>query len=187
MKKLFQMGILSRTAILWFAFFASTWIIFGTGVLTHPENWENVPPVARETGWEVFWFIILNNCLIMLLIAGGNIFVRFGLLTPGLVVLVIQAVTIGWTAGTNSFMEPFPSVAAANEAFLRIGLWETTAYVLICAATLSKSLLVADTFPAKKWVATTPLKELRFSLAETRMAAAGVLVLIGSAYVEAFL
>jgi hypothetical protein len=135
----------------------------------------------------VFWYIIRNNSLILALITIGNLFVRFGKFTPGLIVLAVQAVMIGWTAGTNGFMEPFQSVAAANMAFLRIGLWETNAYVLICGVTLSKSLLIADTFPAKRWAKSTPIKELTFNGIEIGIGTLGILALLSAAVVEAFM
>jgi hypothetical protein len=96
-------------------------------------------------------------------------------------------VIIGWTAGTNGFLEPFATVGAANAAFLRIGLWETTAYVLICGVTLNKSLLVADTFPARKWTKTTGWKEISFTRSEILISIATILSLLGAAYTEAFL
>jgi len=121
------------------------------------------------------------------LIALGNLFVRFGNITPGLAILGIQAVIIGWTAGTNAFTEPFQTVTAANAAFLRIGLWETSAYVLICAVTLPKSMLVSSTFPAKAWVKSTPLKDVRFTKLEIVIGGLGLVVLCLAAIVEAFL
>ena len=81
----------------------------------------------------------------------GNLLVRFGVVTPGPLVLDRSGCAIGWLAGTNGFEVPFPSVAAANMQYLRIGLWETSAYAVFCGLTLTKSLLVADSFPAKEW------------------------------------
>ena len=66
----------------------------------------------------------------LLLIGAGNLLVRFGSVTPGLLVLLVQGAAIGWVAGTNSFEVPFASVAAANMQYLRIGLWETSAYAI---------------------------------------------------------
>ena len=56
---------------------------------------------------------------------------------------------IGWLAGANGFEVPFINVTAANMQYLRIGLWETTAYSLVCGVTLTKSLLISETFPPK--------------------------------------
>jgi hypothetical protein len=184
---LYESPVPSRTLIVWLAFMAMLWAAFAAGLVTHPDAWANVPPVERETGWSVFQFILRNNFLIAALILAGNIFVRFGTFTPGLVVLGIQAVLIGWTAGTNGFLEPFPSLAAANEAFLRIGLWETTAYALLCSVTIDKSLLIADTFPATKWTESRTWKEIRFTTTEIVVSVLAVLSLLCAAYVEAFL
>jgi hypothetical protein len=186
-KKFLELSVLPRTIFLWIAFMTILWIIFGLGIVTHPEAWRNIPLVETETGWNIFWFILGNNCIILTLIIAGNLFVRFGQISPGLIVLGIQSIMIGWTAGTNGFTEPFQSVTAANTAFLRIGLWETSAYVFICAVTLPKSLLISDTFPAKRWVKTTSIKDLSFSIVETIIGCSGFVALISSAYMEAFL
>ncbi|RPJ40708.1 MAG: hypothetical protein EHM21_14265 [Chloroflexi bacterium] len=165
---------------------AVLWLVFGAAYFTHPQAWTGADLVEPQTGWAVFAWILTSNCLLTLLIVGGNLFVRFGSVTPGLVVLALQAVIIGWTAGTNGFLEPFPSVEAANATFLRVGLWETSAYALLCAVTMPKSMLVAATFPAKEWVETHSLKNLRFTRLEVTIAAVGGLCLLGAAVVEAF-
>lgn len=186
MKALLGGNALSRFAWLWLLFMAITWTVFGVGMLTHSQAWQGVPAIERQVGWPVLGMILGHNLLLLALIAGGNLFVRFGSVTPGLIILIYQAIVIGWTAGTNSFAEPFTSVAAANAAFLRVGLWETTAYVLICAATLPKSLYVADTFPARQWTEVRSVRSLAPTLAEALMAGSAVACVLGAAWVEAF-
>ncbi len=186
LSKLFRLNVVARSVAMWLAFMGVLWVVFAVGVFTHPQAWSGVAPVSVETGWGVLAYILAMNATVLLLIVVGNVFVRFGPITPGLLVLGWQAVVIGWTAGTNAFSEPFASVAEANAAFLRIGLWETTAYVLICAVTLTKSLYVADSFPAKQWTETRRLRDLRFSRAELAVAAVGLACLVVAAVVEAF-
>jgi hypothetical protein len=186
MKILYRSNVIVRSLVLWLAFMIVQWCVFGVGLLTHPEAWMDVPAVARATGWDVFFYIISRNLILMIFIVIGNLFARFGPLTPGLVILAYQAVSIGWTAGTNGFAEPFSSVAAANAAFLRIGLWETTSYVLTCAVTLTKSLNIADTFPPQTWAETRMLKALDFNAMEIIVTTLGVFCLVGAALVEAF-
>jgi hypothetical protein len=129
---------------------------------------------------------LLHNSFILLLIGLGNLFVRFGWFTPGVIILIIQALTIGWTAGTNAFAQPFPSVAAANAAFLRVGLWETSAYAVVCAVTLPKSRLIADAFPATEWEEQRSLRDLTFTRRELGLLAISVVMLTGAAVVEAW-
>ncbi len=117
----------------------------------------------------------------------GNVFVRFGPLTPGLVILLLQGIMIGHVAGANSFEFPFASVAEANIQYLKVGLWEITAYSLVCAVTLTKSLYVAGTFPAKQWSEVRKLKDIVFSAPEKMLFGASLILLVVSAYVEAFL
>jgi hypothetical protein len=145
-----------------------------------------VPPIERRIGGPVLGMILDRKLLLLALIAGGNLFVWFGSVTPGLVILLYQAVVIGWTASTHSFAEPFVSVAAANAAFMRVGLWETTAYVLICAVTLPKSFYVADSFPARAWSEVRSLRSLVMSRAERVLAGFSLLCLLVATWEEAF-
>lgn len=183
----YKTSVWMRTGILWVVFMAVTWSVAITAYLTHPQAWLKVYIVQPERGWDIFLFILGNNAFLMALIVVGNLFVRFGPVTPGLIILLWQAISIGWTAGTNGFMEPFPSFVAANRAFLFVGLWETSAYVLICAATLPKSLLVSNTFPAKAWSERHELKDLNFTRSEKVVTTISIMFLVGAAFVEAFL
>lgn len=188
---IYQLSAIKRSIIIWLGFQGILWLVFGISYIIHKEAWLNVveiePVTAAVDGWwSTFLYIILNNLVICVLIIVGNIFVRFNIITPGLVVLVIQAITIGWLAGSNGFEVPFANVTAANIQYLRIGLWETTAYALICAVTLPKSLLVAETFPAKKWSQTHKLKDIKLSNSEICILLLGIIVLIIAAIIETF-
>ena len=145
------------------------------------------PSRSSCPGIGLFGFIVGMNSLVMLLIAGGNVFARFGWVTPGLVVLVVQGLQIGWLAGSNGFEAPFPTVEAANLAFLRVGLWETTAYALVCGVTLTKSLNVSATFPPRAWTETRGLSQLRLDSAEALLAAIALALLLGAALSETLL
>ena len=83
MRKLYEMHVLSRTVFLWLIFMAVLWTIFAVGAITHPQAWIDVSLVIPQRGWNVFWFIVRNNFLILTLITIGNLFVRFGTITPG--------------------------------------------------------------------------------------------------------
>lgn len=153
---IYKLSAIKRSIIIFLGFQAIQWLIFGIAYISNKEAWLNVAeiePITAAVGgwWSTLLYIIINNLIICILIIIGNLFVRFRFITPGLLVIAIQAVMIGWLAGSNGFEVPFKTVTAANLQYLRIGLWETTAYVLACAVTLPKSLLIADTFPAKEW------------------------------------
>lgn len=185
--KLLSLHVMWRSIVLWLVFMLVMWAVFAIGWLAHPQAWNTGATIHPATGWQVFWFALAHNLLLLALIAAGNLFVRFGSITPGLLILFYQALAIGWLAGSNGFMEPFSSVEAANAAFLRVGLWETTAYVLVCAVTLPKSLLIADGFPARKWTDVRQIRDLRFDRAEILLGGAGLLCLLFAAASEAFL
>lgn len=188
--KLYDLEPLQRAVAVWLLFQLVLWLTFGVGYLLNPGAWVDVPPIppsqAAVGGWlSTLMFIIVNNALVVLIIVAGNLFVRFGWVTPGLLALLIQGTAIGWLAGTNGFEAPFASVATANAQFLRVGLWETTAYALACAVTLPKSLLVSKTFPATEWAEVHKLKDLRFSAKEKLLGLSVIVSLLTAALVEA--
>ena len=131
---LYQVGAVKRT-IIWLLSSKLSSGFFAVGYVTNPGAWQNVPTVAPSTAAvggvaTTVGYIIFRNTIVLLLIGAGNLLVRFGPVTPGLLVLLVQGAAIGWLAGTNGFEVPFPSVAAANLQYLRIGLWETSAYAV---------------------------------------------------------
>lgn len=192
MGNIYHLAPIKRSIIIWLSFQVLLWAVFGLSYLLNKEAWINVTVVESASAmvgsgwWSTFLFIIISNFIICLLITVGNLFVRFGFITPGLVVLVIQAISIGWLAGSNGFEVPFVTLKAANLQFIKIGLWETSAYALIGAVTLPKSLLVADTFPAKEWSQKRKLNDISLCLAEKIIIIFGLAVLIIAGIVEAF-
>ncbi len=189
MGSVLRMSVLGRSVWVWLVFKLVLWMTFGLSFLIHKKEWVDVALVqassAAEGGWaSTLLFILASNLLICLLIAGGNIFVRFGSVSPGLVILLIQAVSIGWLAGSNGFEIPFESVRHANLQYLKVGFLETTAYALTCAVTLPKSLYVSKTFPAKKWAEIRRFKDLKFTQTELIFLFAGGIAITIAAIIE---
>ena len=107
----------------WIIFQFILWLTFTISYFTHISSWNhsNNPIMSNPDNLlKTFLFIIVNNLILFSIIGLGNIFVRFGLFTLGLIVLIIQGVTIGIIAGTNSFEFPFTSVLAANIQYLKL-------------------------------------------------------------------
>jgi hypothetical protein len=191
MNTIYQSNAVYRSIIIFLGFQALLWLVFGISYVTHKEAWHNVAevePITAAVGgwWSTFGYIIINNLIVCALIIVGNLFVRFASFTPGLVVLIVQALMIGWLAGSNGFEIPFATVAAANMQFLKIGLLETMAYALACAVTLPKSLLISETFPAKEWAQKRTLKDIKFSKDEIIIAILGAVLLITAGIIETF-
>lgn len=192
MASLYKADVVKRTIVVWIAFQAVLWIVFGITYFLNPDSWRGIYETSHAASnsnslLRTFLFIVGNNLILFFLIALGNIFVRFGPFTPGLLILALQGVMIGRVAGANSFEFPFTTVWDANIRYLKVGLWETTAYALICAVTLTKSLNIADTFPAKQWTETRRLKDISLSVGEKTLVLISILILITAAYIEAIL
>lgn len=189
-KSIYQMGPLKRSIIIWALFQIVLWLVFLVSYYINTEAWNIVSSEVQTTSNSVlsgFLYIIGMNSILFFIIVIGNIFVRFGLITLGPIILLLQGIMIGYVAGTNSFEFPFINVVEANLQYLRVGLWETTAYALICAVTMTKSLYISDSFPAKKWIEVRTLREIRFSLMEKIIIIVSIILLITVAYIEAFL
>lgn len=192
MMSLYDMGVFQRSIIIWLFFQVLLWLVFGIVYLLNIDSWNQISELADAVSnpdslLKTVLFIIGNNLFILLLIGLSNLFVRFGVITPGLLILVLQAVMIGFVAGSNSFEFPFSSVIEANIQYLKVGLWETTAYALMCGVTFTKSLNIADSFPAKQWSQVRKFKDIQFSGSERFLLLLSVLLIIISAYIEALL
>ena len=133
---LYKADVWKRTLIIWLFCQIVMWLIFGVSYLCHQDAWINVSDVVGNNDsinewWSLFLFIVFNNLFICILIMIGNWFVRFNIITPGVLILLLQIIGIGWVAGSNAFEFPFTSVSEANIQYLKIGLWEVTAYIFL--------------------------------------------------------
>ena len=187
--KIFNMDVFKRSIVLFIIFQLILWSVFGISYFFHQDAWKDIvdvnPQTAAVGGWGLtFLFIFITNAIICTLIIVGNLFVRFGIITPGLIILLIQAFSIGWLAGQNGFEIPFINVKEANLQYLKVGFWETTAYVLACSVTLSKSLYISNTFPAKRWDVVRKFKDIKLSLREQVVMIICILFLLSSAITE---
>ena len=188
---LYQLSVIKRCFTIWLSFQVILWVVFAISYIINKDAWVNVIEVNSATAavggwWSTLLFIIGSNLIICILITVGNLFVRFKVITPGLLILVAQGIMIGWLAGANGFEVPFINVTAANMQYLRIGLWETTAYSLVCGVTLTKSLLISETFPPKKWSQTRKLKDIKLSITEIIILLISSIMLIVAAIIETY-
>lgn len=112
------------------------------------------PPVAAPEASGVLrllgvaWTVNLANAA---LIGVASTLFRFGPVNVGTAYLTVQLVVIGRIAGLNTFAYPMPSVVDGLVQFLRVGLWEVTAYVIVAAVTMTKARWIADRPGAAQW------------------------------------
>ena len=185
-KKIYGMEPVKRVIIVWLAFFIIQWAVFLVAYLTNPEAWVNVQTGVPDRGMDSALAILANNGILLILIVAANLFARFGSVSLGGLILIIQAVMIGWTAGTNGFAFPFPNLGAANMNYLKIGLWELSAYAIVGGVTLTKSLNISETFPPKSWVVSRKLKDITFDKTEERLLILAAVFLAVAALMEGF-
>ena len=188
---LYKADVWKRTLIIWLFCQIVMWLIFGVSYLCHQDAWINVSDVVGNNDsinewWSLFLFIVFNNLFICILIMIGNWFVRFNIITPGVLILLLQIIGIGWVAGSNAFEFPFTSVSEANIQYLKIGLWEVTAYIFSFSATISKSLNESNRFLPNKWDKTRSLKEMKPNKSEILIIAIAVILIIVAALIETF-
>jgi len=93
-----------------------------------------------------------------------------------------QISLFGILKGTNSFLYPYPTMLDSVMGFLRTGLWEFTAYILMASAFVS-----LGRYEQKSWLSfeTTRIPESRsLSPGEKRGYLLGVVILFASAATE---
>ena len=105
---LYKVGAVKRTIIIWFLLQGVLWAFFADiGNLAKPSAWDNVQRWPRqaqrlaELQPTIAGTSLQRNAVVMLFIGGGNLFVRFGSVTPRPAGAPRAGGAIGWLAGTN--------------------------------------------------------------------------------------
>lgn len=86
LSRLHQLSGYKRAVGVWVGFMLILWGAFGIAALMHPSAFIGVeasPTTESMTGAPLFGFIVLMNGIVILLVAGGNIFARLVRLRPG--------------------------------------------------------------------------------------------------------
>ena len=145
---LYQVGAVKRTIIIWLLLQAVLWVFFVIGYLARPGAWQDVPAIAPASAAvggvaSTLGYIVFRNAIVLLLIGAGNILVRFGSVTPGLLVLLVQGATIGWVE-RMALRFPFQACSCQPAVFTHRPM-ETSAYAVLRTDS-TKSLLLPTVF-----------------------------------------
>jgi hypothetical protein len=92
---------------------------------------------------------------------------------------------IGRIAGLNSFEHPMAGVGEGLLQFLRVGLWEITAYVIVAGVALTKARWIADRFGAATWRERRTWADLDWPRSELWLLDLAAALILGSGLVEA--
>lgn len=190
LEKIYKLKLKKRCIVMWIVFQVLLWGIFFIAFFLNKDKWENININKIEQEISIgmcvssFVRILIMNILIYTIIAAGNLIARINIFTPGTVILLIHAIGLGWLAGINGFSVEFDSLLSANIQFLKVDLWEYTAYILVCCVTMTKSVYILEDYKMRKFEKTSSLKEIKFTKIETKVLAISFAILVTSAIIE---
>lgn len=185
---LFERGVGVRVVVLWLVTLTIMFVSFGLHLWLGNgyEQVAAVPPERASTRLLplllTIWGINLANALV---IGFTSTLFRFGPVNVGTLYLTVQVVMIGRIAGLNRFEYPMANVGEGLLQFLRVGLWEVTAYAIVAGVTLTKARWIADRPGASTWRERRTWAELDWGRTEWTMLAVATVLLLGSGVVEA--
>lgn len=185
---LFERGVGVRVVVLWLMALGVMFASFGLHLWLGSGYDEVAAPSAAPGSARLLpllltiWGINVANALV---IGVTSTLFRFGPINVGALYLTVQVVMIGRIAGLNGFEHPMASVGEGLVQFVRVGLWEVTAYVIVAGVTLTKARWIADRLGAKTWREQRTWAELDWSRTERWMLAVAAVLILGSGFVEA--
>jgi hypothetical protein len=140
-------------------------------------------------GEDIDWLSTFVKIFLFNFLIGGIVFslcnlFRVGNIPLGYVAVWLEMLVFAVLKGTNSFVYPYETMLSSFIGFLRTGLWESSAYILMTCSTFNfaiyrqESWLSGNVTRIKQWQA------VKLSKAEKGTYAMGVAILAFSAYLE---
>ncbi len=133
---------------------------------------------------STFLKILLFNFLI-----GGIVFslcnlFRVGDVPLGYVAIWLDILVFGLLKGTNSFIYPYETILASFIGFLRTGLWEFSAYILMTCSTVNFAIYRQESWLSGKVTRIKQWQDVKLSRTEKGTYVIGVAILAFSAFLE---
>lgn len=113
-----------------------------------------------------------------------NLF-KVGDVPLGYVAIWLDILIFGLLKGTNSFIYPYETMLASFIGFLRTGLWEFSAYILMTCSTVNFAIYRQESWLSGKVTRIKQWNNVKLSKAEKSTYLIGVIVLLLSAFLEA--
>lgn len=173
--------------ILSFSVFFLTWIVsylvLPQGILKGKllSTWlfgEDVDVLS--TLLKIFLFNFLIGGIVFSLC---NLF-RVGNVPLGCVVVWLEFLVFGVLKGTNSFVYPYETMLSSFLGFLRTGLWESSAYILITCSTFNFAIYRQESWLSGKVTRIKQWQDVKLSKTEKGTYVIGVAILAFSAFLE---
>jgi len=184
-------NLLRRFTFMWVLSFSIFFLAWVTSYLALPQGvLRGKLPSTWLFGEDVdvlstFLKVFITNFVVGgIVFSLGNLF-RVGNVPLGYVAIWGQILIFGVFKGTNSFIYPYETMFASFIGFLRTGLWEFTAYMLMTCSTIDLAIYRQESWVSSKVTKIKQWSDLKLSKAEKTIYALGVLVLLLSAYLEA--
>ncbi len=112
-----------------------------------------------------------------------NLF-RVGNVPLGYVAIWLEILVFGLLKGTNSFIYPYETMLASFIGFLRTGLWEFSAYILMTCSTVNFAIYRQESWLSGKVTRIKRWQDVKLSKTEKGTYVIGVAILAFSAFLE---
>jgi len=181
-KRFVWMWVLSFSVF--FLAWVASYLVLPQGILRGklPSTWlfgEDVD--VFSTFLRIFLFNFLIGGIVFTLC---NLF-RVGNVPLGYVAIWLQILIFGVFKGTNSFIYPYETMSASFIGFLRTGLWEFTAYILMTCSTVNIAIYRQESWVNSKLTKIKQWNDVKLSKVEKSTYFVGIVILILSAFLEA--
>jgi hypothetical protein len=184
-------NLFKRFAWMWTLSFSMFFVAWVAGYLILPQGaLRGKLPGTGLLGEDIdvistFLKILLFNFLI-----GGIVFslcnlFRVGDVPLGYVAIWLDILVFGLLKGTNSFIYPYETMTASFIGFLRTGLWEFSAYILMTCSTVNFAIYRQESWSSGRVTRIKQWNNVELSKAEKGTYLIGVIVLLLSAFLEA--
>ena len=130
---------------------------------------------------EIFLFNFLIGGIVLTLC---NLF-KVGNVPLGYVAIWGQILIFGIFKGTNSFIYPYETMLASLIGFLRTGLWEFTAYILMTCSTINVAIYQQESWVSSKLTKIKQWTDVKLTKVEKSTYFLGTTILLLSAFLEA--
>ncbi len=173
--------------ILSFSIFFLTWI---AGYLILPQGaLRGKLPGTWLLGEDIDVLSTFLKILLLNFLIGGIVFslcnlFRVGDVPLGYVAIWLDILVFGLLKGTNSFIYPYETMLASFIGFLRTGLWEFSAYILMTCSTVNIAIYRQESWLSGKVTRIKQWQDVKLSKTEKGTYILGVAILAFSAFLE---
>lgn len=189
-RRLASESLLERTLWMWVLSFSLFFLAWAVSYLLLPQGiLRGRLPGTALFGEDVDVFSTFLKIFFFNFLMGGIAFslcnlVKVGKIPLGIVPIWLEMILFGLLKGTDSFIYPYASMLASFIGFLRTGLWESTALILMTCSTSNIVMYQQESWKSGRLTKIRQRKDLKLTRSEKGTYLIGVMIILISALTE---